>query len=949
MLNLILCLVSVGIIAINILVCLGRGVHKSRVRALMIVGCAVGAVALTVVSRSAVVSETVMANNIIPFLNTLPNMSVAVEMLNISATLREILANIITSLTTPIICVLLFLVLSFFTWIVYLVLGIKKKSTTLGGLRALGWGALQGIVCVAVVMIPIASYTEYVPAIGTTVLESGILPTEQQEPVQEALKEVEAANKGVLVVYRALGGQQVCNALGNFKVNGHTVAMTEEINSITSLGIQAYRIGKTPVAEYGSTEVLAMHAIADSFEDSVLLPTIAGEIIYDATQKWLNDQPFFGIAKPSFGEMNDAFDPLFTSLLTILNTDARDTEALQADFSTVADMIATLAENGIFADFSNTDALLEKLSAKGVVTQLIYSLGENQSMKVLIPEINKLGMRIIATTLGVPENADVIYNSFIDDVVVALNEIRTLEGEQARIETLSSKLDQAFDEAGIVVDPALLDCYSASMITDLLKGTDPITMQDVQDFFTILNLSMVGEPAPEQPDEPLTDEIVYRESFALAESQTSNTTLSGNAYADMTDEQLQKSGAATLASALKKLAEAQTVGEETGVVLVTVYAELLVEAPETLEKLASVQLTVAVSEETIEVSASLSSAETVKNITKKVTLEDLLIDSEAAAETITEETIQKEADAISAIFDAANELKTQLGQGSEMKLEDVAGAVGNILDSLGQTETFGSDKTADLFTAVLQSETVREAAGLDMKTATDMANSVTDSSKGEVSYTQTLTVVTGSISVVTKLGQNGETVTEEELIELIRNLNPQTAGMIEVYVTPARMESYNVPAQYATTTAQLISSLFHYMANETLSDYDAEAKALNQILSVALSAKDHSDADSLYTKDGVEGVLPGTAYETVSTFLGSDAITYALRSTLLDENGKVIEDRRDAFGWGESMNTESEVYKETVDAIKTYYQEHKDEETKSDLIAFAALLGVDAETAGVFN
>ena len=49
------------------------------------------------------------------------------------------------------------------------------------------------------------------------------------------------------------------------------------------------------------------------------------------------------------------------------------------------------------------------------------------------------------------------------------------------------------------------------------------------------------------------------------------------------------------------------------------------------------------------------------------------------------------------------------------------------------------------------------------------------------------------------------------------------------------------------------------------------------------------------------------------------------------------------------MNTESEVYKETVDAIKTYYQEHKDEETKSDLIAFAALLGVDAETAGVFN
>ena len=192
-------------------------------------------------------------------------------------------------------------------------------------------------------------------------------------------------------------------------------------------------------------------------------------------------------------------------------------------------------------------------------------------------------------------------------------------------------------------------------------------------------------------------------------------------------------------------------------------------------------------------------------------------------------------------------------------------------------------------------------------------------------------------------------MTEEELIELIRILNPQTAGMIEVFVTPQRMESYDVPTKYAGTTAELISSLFHYMANENLTDYDAEAKALNQILTVALSAKDNSSADNLYTKDGVEGVLPGDAYETVSTVLASDAVTYALRSTMLDENGVIIEEKRDAFGWGEMMNEESSVYKETVEAIKTYYQENKTEEMKQTLIAFAALLGVDAESSGAFD
>ena len=948
MANLILCLVLVAIIAINVLLSLGRGVQKSRVRALMILGCGVGALVLTVLLRGMILTDNIMDKNLIPFLEGLStDMSMAVEMLNISATLRAVLTNTLTSLVTPLLCLCLFLVLCFFTWIVYLALGIKKKEATFAGLRAMGWGLVQGLVCVVILLIPFATYLEYAPVVADCVLEADILTPEQEVYVEAGLENVESANKGVLGVYRKLGGKQLCEVLGNFKINDQNIVMADEIDSMASFGINVYRLVKSPIAQYGDAEVVALNAIADSFEDSALLSTIAGEIIYDATQKWINNDLFFGVAKPQLGESGAMFDPLFTRLLTILNTDAHNTVALQSDFRTVAEMVGTLAKNGVFANLSNTDELLDVLSKNGVITELILSLGENQSMKVLIPEINKLGMRVIATTLGVPENADEIYNSFIDDVVVALNDIRGMENEQ-QLETLSTKLNKAFDEAGIVVDPVLIDCYSASMITDLVNNSDLTTKQDVQDFFTILTLSMTEDTAPEA-DDSLTEEIVYRESVALSGSKTSKQALGGSAYADMSNEQLGKTGAAILASALKKLQNQQTVGEETGAVLVTVYAELLVDDPKTLEKLGELQLKVAVSVETIEVSSSLNSAETVKTVTQKVTLDDLLIDSDAAAETITSETLQKEADAIAAIFDAASELKTQLNQESEMKLEDVADAVGNILDSLGKTETFGSDKTADLFTAVLQSETVRETAGLDMKTATDMAKTATDSSKGDVSYTQTLTVVTGSITVVTKLGQNGEKVSEEELVELIRNLNPQTSGMIEIYVTAERMESYNVPKENAATTSELIRAVFHYMANENLTDYDAEAKALNQILSVALSAKDHSSADELYTRDGVEGILPGNAYETVCTFLGSDAITYALRTTVLDENGAVIEEKRDAFGWGKSMNTDSPSYQETIAAIRTYYQEHNDAQTKFDLMAFAALLGIDAESAGVFN
>jgi hypothetical protein len=41
------------------------------------------------------------------------------------------------------------------------------------------------------------------------------------------------------------------------------------------------------------------------------------------------------------------------------------------------------------------------------------------------------------------------------------------------------------------------------------------------------------------------------------------------------------------------------------------------------------------------------------------------------------------------------------------------------------------------------------------------------------------------------------TISEQELVDLIRNLNSQTAGMIEVYVTPQRLVDNKIPEKYS--------------------------------------------------------------------------------------------------------------------------------------------------------
>ena len=326
--------------------------------------------------------------------------------------------------------------------------------------------------------------------------------------------------------------------------------------------------------------------------------------------------------------------------------------------------------------------------------------------------------------------------------------------------------------------------------------------------------------------------------------------------------------------------------------------------------------------------------------TQKITLDDLLVDTAEAAKTINTDTVAGEAQAIGAVFTSVSSLQKELNHNSKLELNQVAGTMGNILDSLKQTQSFGSDKTANLFTAVLQSETVRESADLDMATATQMAQKATD---GDVDYTQTMTAVSKGMDVVTKLGK-GEDVSDEEMVELIQNINPQSAGAIEVYATPTTMQKY-VSEKYAGTTSELVTSTFHYMGtdnNMTDEQYEKEAKALNQVLSLALTAKENSAHKHLFTKEGQVGALPGTAAETVETFMNSKALGHGLRTTMLDENGNVKEGKQDAFDFGAKIPANSTDRADCEAAIADYYAAHRDEpDCKNTLMALAALLGVD--------
>ena len=126
------------------------------------------------------------------------------------------------------------------------------------------------------------------------------------------------------------------------------------------------------------------------------------------------------------------------------------------------------------------------------------------------------------------------------------------------------------------------------------------------------------------------------------------------------------------------------------------------------------------------------------------------------------------------------------------------------------------------------------------------------------------------------------------------------------------------------------------MGRENLPDYNAEAKALNQILNVALAARD-GDSKKVFSTEGQnDGRLPSQR-ETLDILMNSHAVTFAVVDVLTDGE-KVVD--FDPFGLGDNMTEEdSASFKQT---LNEYYAEHPETDILT-MQAMAALFGLDIQ------
>ncbi len=472
-----------------------RGEKKARIRALMALACAALAVWLTVLTKNQIATRAFYDNILIPILEKVGNPKVldwVGRAMGLSATLNQLVFSSAAALMAPLIALFYFIILHFFSWVIYLLVTLLRPAmppyhTPTAAERGFGalWGIFQGLVTVFLILLPLSAYLEYAAVAGETVLKSEVLESTDAENLEVLMDStVHPLNQsGVLWVFRKGGGHAVHELVSKLIIDGDRVSLTDELSSITSFGCNIYSLSRRDPGSYSSPESLLFSALAGSFRESALLPTIAVEVVYTATDAWLKDDAVLGLERPA---VNPTVDPFFESLLQILNKDSQNKEQLSADITTMSDMVALLAQKGVLADVwaSNTNAVLAAMAEPGVISSLIEILGDNPSTTVLIPELTNIGLSAVAYRLGIPADADEKRTALFALIAEEVNYAKALPRDSQPL-YLSLMLNDIFLKENISAEKETVNQYAKALIKQFSSLEEETLPEEIQQFFAV--------------------------------------------------------------------------------------------------------------------------------------------------------------------------------------------------------------------------------------------------------------------------------------------------------------------------------------------------------------------------------------------------------------------------------------------------------------------------------
>lgn len=787
------------------------------------------------------------------------------ELFGISA-IGDALAYYVSMIIAPIVFLALYMVLSIILSIVMAIVikfipFLKKKKGVAHRLGGLGLGVACGILAALIFLTPV------VGVLGIAVEIGNSSATEDMGEISELAGEAE--NDSIFKVYSALSGW-LYDSLASAKFEGERVYLKKDIGVILTLvGNMEGLSGDAQ--NFGNEQVDSLNNIVVKLDESLLLKHTVAGFLSQLSGKWVAGETFIGMERIDAGEL---LNPVLDTILEVMSTTTK--EYVVSDLGTLTDMLGVFVKHDMLANSGDYKAMLTTLGEDGVMEELMNVANDNDRMTVLSDTITQLSIRSLASTIGIPDDADDKYNRLMTDIAEALNS-STAMNSMDREEYVKTEVGDALDKYGVVAEGAALEHITSSILADL-GNKYQVTADDVSEFFTVY---AIASSSSDMSAEAGFDKLASSSNISVV-IEGDTIVVNGKELKNYNASNYNQSAAFTMGSNHVDFGEAST-----------------------LYSAASMHSSFITLDEILPNMKKYSECSNPKEETKKISK----ILAEAAVIFAQEEDLDK---------------------------KDMLAKVGTLLDDMKVTEIFGEKVTSDLLTAILQSDSVKGDLGLNSKEINNFADKLNSTANGgNSSYAETTAAVSSTIDVVDKINDKNTTKEErrEATEELMTNMTPENADLLSTMTTPSMMEEYGAKPDKSETVSDSVSTLFTNMSNfqsTTTSqkgdeEYAKEADAVNTVLQLAMDGAE-SEAKSLFAADGQEGKIDCTAEEYVDLLANSAVVSKTIIETT-DKNG--------ANPYGVVPTAEDEAV--LSEAIVNYYDAQKStgfaDKSEADVIA----------------
>ncbi len=308
----------------------------------------------------------------------------------------------------------------------------------------------------------------------------------------------------------------------------------------------------------------------------------------------------------------------------------------------------------------------------------------------------------------------------------------------------------------------------------------------------------------------------------------------------------------------------------------------------------------------------------------------------AGKETITDNAREskKLAHAFAVICDIVDDVNAD-----EFDTKVMLAKMGPILDSFADTETIGKQHTTYMLEGLLQSELVHDSIGFNVIEATETAKSIASNSavKG---YTPMLISLSSVVDVVEAASDPNKN-TSEAVSEMLADLTPESASVIQTMVTPAVVQKQGVPEKSAPAVSTAISDTFGNLSEAKengMSDeeYEKESHAVADMMNIMMASGNNSESNSTFGEGSQTGK---SADEYLDTAFDSKVITKTVVETVYGEGD---EPKMDPFDSDRKLS-DQEKDEFLAAANRKWTEVDQTELQQKEMIALGSIMNVKVE------